>query len=243
MRKNDFLTKLGDELSKNKVIDADEIISEYEQHFAFKMADGFSEEEIAVKLGDPILLASQFESGIVAPKSGGKRITTVIGLCFIDFFAGLFFALLMAWGVIMAVFSLACGVVAVCLFGGLNIYSLIPPIPYWCGTVFGLSMAALAVLTAAGCVYFAAFVRQLMRSFGRFHHNAMAAAFGNTVLPSYAIHPQLAPKTNRRIRSIALVSLALFAAFFVLGIILSIISSGALGFWHAWGWFGYQGAY
>ena len=62
MTKNEFLSKLADELRKNNVSDADEIISEYEQHFAFKMADGFSEEEIAAKLGDPAAVAAQFES-------------------------------------------------------------------------------------------------------------------------------------------------------------------------------------
>jgi hypothetical protein len=37
-----------------------------------------------------------------------------------------------------------------------------------------------------------------------------------------------------------LISLAMFAAFFVLGMIISMIMTGALEFWHAWGWFGYK---
>ncbi|MGI5970720.1 MAG: DUF1700 domain-containing protein [Oscillospiraceae bacterium] len=242
MTRDEFLSKLADELRKNNISDTDDIISEYRQHFSFKLADGFSEEEIAAKLGDPAQIASQFERTVENRKPSGRKAATVAGLCVIDFFAGAFFFLLMAWEAVMAVFSIGNAVSAACLFAGISPRSLIPPMPYWCAAVFGLSLAALAVLTAAGCVYFAAFIRQLMRSYGRFHQNSLAAASGRPVLPSLAIHPQLPVKTNRRLRTVALFSLALFAACFVLGMILSMFSSGALEFWHAWGWFGYSAA-
>ena len=64
MTKNEFLTQLMNELNKNDVADTADIISEYEQHFAFKIADGYSEAEIAAKLGTPVDLAAQFESWI-----------------------------------------------------------------------------------------------------------------------------------------------------------------------------------
>jgi uncharacterized membrane protein len=53
------------------------------------------------------------------------------------------------------------------------------------------------------------------------------------------MYPQLPGKTNRFFRYAALLSIALFAVFFVLGIIVSMISAGAIEFWHAWKWFGY----
>ncbi|NLU51909.1 MAG: DUF1700 domain-containing protein [Clostridiaceae bacterium] len=240
MTKNEFLTKLADELKKNNIPDYDDIVAEYEQHFAFKMADGYSEEEIAAKLGNPAVLASQFESINQDKKSAGKKATTIIGLSFIDIFAGAFFVLLIAWEIIMAAFSLCSLAVAVCLFGKISPLSLIPPMPYGPALVFGISLTALALLTAVGCIYFAAFIRQLMRSFGRFHHNTIAAASGNAILPSIAIYPRLPAKTNRRIRTIALISLVLFASSFVLGMIISMILSGSLEFWHIWGWFGYK---
>ena len=240
MTRNEFLTKLANELKKNNVTDTDDIISEYEQHFAFKMADGFSEEEIAAKLGDPVLLASQFECVGEHKRSGGRKVTTVIGMGVIDFFAGAFFILLMAWELIMAAFSVCNAVMAVCLVSYANPWSLIPRIPYFSAVVFGLSLAALSVLSATGCIYFAAFIRQLMRSYGRFHQNTIAAASGRPVLPSIGVNLQLPAKANRRIRSVALFSLALFTACFVLGIIISMILSGSLEFWHAWGWFGYE---
>ncbi|MEM5770376.1 MAG: DUF1700 domain-containing protein [Bacillota bacterium] len=243
MTKHEFLTQLSQELNKNTIVDAAEILSEYEQHFAFKMADGFSEEEIAAKLGSPAALASQFESIINGPQYSGRKTITIIGLCFADFFTGMFFALLGAWGIIIAAFSLACATVTVCLLFGLNIHALIPSMPYLCAVIFGISTAALAVLTTVGFMYFAAFVRQLARAYGRFHHNAIAAASGGVVLPTLAIHPQLDAKANRRMRSTALLAFAVFAACFVLGVIAAMLSAGALEFWHAWGWFGYMGGY
>ena len=65
MTKNEFMTRLASELRKRNVADAADVIEEYEQHFAFKLADGYAEEEIAAKLGNPVSLASQF--GAVSP--------------------------------------------------------------------------------------------------------------------------------------------------------------------------------
>ena len=56
MTKSEFLERLEKELQRNGIADAREIVGEYEQHFAFRMADGFSQEEIAAKLGDPVSL-------------------------------------------------------------------------------------------------------------------------------------------------------------------------------------------
>ena len=240
MKKNEFLSKLADELKMKNTNDTDDIISEYEQHFAFKMADGFSEEEIAAKLGDPVLLASQFEDTGEYKISRGRKVTTAIGLGIIDFFAGIFLVLLVAWGVIMAAFSICSAGIAVCLVGVINPWSLIPHMPYLPAVVLGISMAALSVLSATGCIYFAAFVRQLMRSYSRFHQKTIAVASGRVALPSLGIYPQIQAKIIRRIRNVALFSIVLFTTCLVLGMIISMILSGSLEFWHAWGWFGYE---
>lgn len=211
--------------------------AEYEQHFAFKLADGYSEEEIAARLGDPAALAAQF-GDTDAPKQGsGSRPLVVAGLCFADVFAGLFFVLLAAWELVMAAASVSFAALAVCLLGGLNVYALIPAMLYWCGAILEIASASLAVLAGAGCVYYAAFLRQLVRSFARFQHNALASASGGAVLPSLSVSPRFSAGTKRRLRSVALVSLALFAACFVLAYVVCALSAGSLQFWHAWGWF------
>ena len=115
----------------------------------------------------------------------------------------------------MAAAALCFAALAVCLLGGWNIAGLIPAMPYWCGAILALSFAALTVLLVVGCVYYAAFLRQLVRSFGRFQHNALASVSGEA----------------------ALISLALFAACFVLSYVVCALSAGSLQFWHAWGWF------
>lgn len=59
MKKNDEITVptgLGD--GAEKPPDAGEILEEYEQHFAFKLADGYTEQEIARNLGSPFEIAA-----------------------------------------------------------------------------------------------------------------------------------------------------------------------------------------
>lgn len=53
MTKLDYMAQLAQELKRRGVADADDVLEEYEQHFAFKLSDGYSEEEIAAKLGSP----------------------------------------------------------------------------------------------------------------------------------------------------------------------------------------------
>ena len=237
MTKNEFMTRLAHELHRRSVADAADVIEEYEQHFAFKLADGYSEEEIAARLGTPEELAAQFGDTDAPRRRSGSKPLVVAGLCFTDVFAGLFFALLAGFGLVMAAATVSFAAAAVCLLGGLNIYGLIPDLPYWCGAILAISLTALAVLIVVGCVYYAAFLRQLIRSFGRFQHNALASASGEAALPALAINPQFSARTKRRMRSLALISLALFAACFVLSYAVCALSAGSLQFWHVWAWF------
>ena len=237
MTKNEFMTRLANELHRRSVSDAADVIEEYEQHFAFKLADGYSEEEIAARLGAPEELAAQFGEADAPKQKNGSKPLVVAGLCFTDVFAVLFFVLLAGFGLVMAEATVSFAAAAVCLLGGLNIYGLIPDLPYWCGAILAISLAALAVLIAVGCVYYAAFLRQLIRSFGRFQHNALASASGEAALPALAINPQFSARTKRRMRSLALISLALFAACFVLSYVVCALSAGSLQFWHVWAWF------
>lgn len=148
MTKNEFILRLTEALRRQNVADADDVIAEYQQHFAFKLADGYSEEEIAARLGDPAALAAQFAQSGAPEKKSARKPLLAAGLGLADLFAGMFFLLLIAWGVVMAAAALASGTLAVCLVGGLSIGSLIPPIPYWCGAVMGFAFAA---LSTAGC--------------------------------------------------------------------------------------------
>lgn len=72
MTRNEFVTQLTAELHKRNV--AADVVEEYQQHFAFKLADGYSEEEIAARLGDPVALAAQFGEA----EAGEKRHSAVL---------------------------------------------------------------------------------------------------------------------------------------------------------------------
>lgn len=239
MRKSEFLERLTKELSRKKVADIPDIIGEYEQHFAFKLADGFSEEEIVAKLGDPVQIAAQFRPEETVPIRKGSKAVAVLRLCFSDLFVGCFFILLAAWGIALATFSLCSAAIAVCLLGNFGPELLIPAMPYSSAILFGLAMVAMAILSSIGCIYFCALTRQLGRAYRRVHHNIWATVSNGIVLPAVSIYPSFPLKVKCRLRRVMLLALFGFAVFSILGIFVSMACSGSLGFWHAWGWFGY----
>jgi uncharacterized membrane protein len=63
MNKQAYLNELKAHLKASAVSDIDEIIAEYDEHFTRKIADGYTEEEIAAKLGRPKEIALQFCAG------------------------------------------------------------------------------------------------------------------------------------------------------------------------------------
>ena len=238
MTKTEYLDALLCKLKEKRVPDATDVLTEYEQHFTFKISDGFTEEEIAAKLGDPAVLACQFVQEPNSRSQGGRKAITVMGLCFSDFFACCFFILLTAWEVVIAALSLACITVAACLLCRINPYGIIPPIPYGCAALFSLSFISLSLLSAIGTFYFASMLRQMIRSYGRFHQNTLTAASGKAgLLPSLSVYPHLPLRTGRRLRKISTLGLISLACFLILSFLLSAITSGSLEFWHARGWF------
>lgn len=234
MTKNDFLSKLLTALNKNSVADAEDIVSEYEQHFAFKLADGFSEEEIAAKLGDPAGIAAQFESDAKRVKSGGGgKIFLKIGLFLFAVPETLAYLLFFGWTVVVAAVSLASAIIGVGLLTRLDIMGTIPDMPYLSAVIFGVSLLAFALLLATGTCYFFAYLKQMVRSSVRWHKNVVSGG----MLPPLPWAPQLSNKARRGMRKALLWSITVFGATFILGYVVSLILSGAWEFWHVWHWF------
>ena len=144
-----------------------------------------------------------------------------------------------SWVAVVACAALASGLVSLCLLIPFDMqpYVNLPEMPYWCGAVYALALAALTVLSGVGCGYFARMLAQLWRAYFRFHRNAVAAASGRPVLPSLPAFPQLMPARRRRMRRVLLVSLIAFVLFAAAAYVTSAVSAGALEFWHVWGWF------
>ncbi|MBP8639339.1 MAG: DUF1700 domain-containing protein [Oscillospiraceae bacterium] len=233
MKKNEFLAQLKTELKKNNEADMDDIVLEYEQHFAFKMADGYSEEEISAKLGSPTALAVQFDSTSDAEKSGSAGFFIRLGLAFAALFEAMFYILFLAWDVVLAVSAVAFASLGACLIGNFNIAGLIPYMPYFGSLIFGASIMGLAVIFAVAAIYCFAFFKQSIKASVRWHKNMTSAS----TLPPLPWNPQFAQKTRRKLRTVLLLALAIFGACFVLGFVVLAIQAGTPGFWHHWNWF------
>ena len=237
MTKSEFMTRLTDELCRRNVPDAEEIAEEYRQHFVCKAADGYTEEEIARKLGDPALLAAQFLPENTPTEKKDNHPLSRIGLGCAAFFGGILYLLLAAWGVVMAVTALTSLTLALCLLVRANPGGLIPAMPYGCGVLLALTLGASALLFGVATRYYAAFLRQLPRAFGRFRYNVLAASRGKTPLPALPLHPRLPAPLARRLRTVAWAAVAVFACSFIITYIVCSLTAGSLEFWHAWGWF------
>lgn len=120
MTKSEFMTAPASELNQRKIADSDDILDEYRQHFAFKPADGYTEEEIAAKLGDPVRLAAQFEPSDTS-RSGERRssVLTWLWLAWADLFLGVFAAQLVAFGLVLCACGLSFGLTGTTPFSGL----------------------------------------------------------------------------------------------------------------------------
>lgn len=243
MTQNEFMTQLTNELRRRRVTDAADVAEEYAQHFAFGLADGYSEEEIAAKLGDPVEIAAQFEvrGDMVEAHGGRSPVLTWLWLCWVDLFFGLFAVLLFSFGIVLAACVLAFGMTGVCLIADLGRlpFVALPPMPYWCGLILGISLLALCVLFVVGCIWFFSLYRGMLRAYGRFHRNILAPCRGTATLPALPVIARFSAVTKRRLRRVTMISLAVFAVFFVLAYAACCLSAGSPAFWHAWGWFGY----
>ena len=234
MTKKDYLDQLSAELKKNNVADMSDIVSEYEQHFAFKLADGHTEEEIAAKLGLPKTIAAQFDASKDAEKpASGAGFFVKLGLGCTAVFEAVFYIVFFAWNIILGASSAAIAVLGVCLVANLNFEGLIPYMPYLGSLLLGISVLGLSGIFGAATVYCFAFLRQMIRASVRWHKNSVS---GN-VLPPLPLNPQFRPKTKRILRTVMLWSVIVFGVLFVIAFVTLMLQAGAMGFWHHWNWF------
>jgi len=240
MNRDEFISELRKTLLDNnlQMKDTEEIIEEYEQHFDFKTDDGYSEEQVAAKLGDPKALANQFapEKAVRVPPKGNK-ILLAAGLFFADIFAALLFIILFAWDIVTGSVAVASFMISGYLMFDQNFQSLLPPMPYSSAILFSLAFFALSILAAIGTVYFFLLFKQIYRAYMRWHHNVYAPVSIKPVYPSLSKYPQLDPKMHRRLRNIAMISLIVFFIIFLVAFIVSSFSARSFEFWHVWNWF------
>lgn len=85
MNKDEYIEKLNRLIKKLPEEDKEDIISDYEEHFAIGMEKGRSEEEISKALGDPKTVAKQIKAEYMVKKaedkpSAGRLIEAVLAV-------------------------------------------------------------------------------------------------------------------------------------------------------------------
>lgn len=240
MTKSEFLEKLSAQLRRRNIADAEDIIEEYRQHFAFKLSEGHTEEEIAAKLGEPEAIAAQYDA-VVPRGKGGIRAVALMGLGMADFGFGLLCLLLYSFGLVIGCFALSSGLLALGLIfdlGRLEHFTM-PEMPYHCALVFGLAFAALTWLAAVGTAAFFRFISRLIRSFRRFHRRVLLSSPDKSGKDSQSAGLDYPAKPRIKRRRSCIFAAVIFSLCLTAGFILCVVSSGHIEFWHAWGWFGY----
>ena len=207
MTKQTFLNDLTAQLKALNIDDIDEIAAEYDEHFTRKSADGYTEEEIARKLGDPKEIARQFDTGR-APKqkTSARKAVITTGLVFADIGVWSFFVLLLSWTLVLGATAVgtAGAAIALMLRPVLQLSFLVVPVmPYAGALILGVSLLALAVLFGVVTFYSWALTYRLIRSYGRWHRNMRS----DGKYPPLSIHPLLAYVSRRRLRTVTLVAL------------------------------------
>jgi len=233
MTKADYIERLGKAL-KGRVDDLDDIVAEYEEHFARKLADGFAEEEIAARLESPEVLAVQFadEGGEAVARKRGRGLA-ILGISLLSPLALFSIAALAVFVVFMGGASLAFLALGLCLVTGLDPSGFIPPMPFAGSLLLGLSSLALALLSALGTIYSGLYLGQLWKAYFRWAGNRLFAS----ARPPLPINPQLGAATRRKLRTTILVALAVMGVSFVAGFVVMAVDAGSPGFWHVWHWF------
>lgn len=132
MNRAHFMAQLRDGLSGLHYTDINDILADYERHFADGAADGRSEDEVAAALGDPQRLARELRAEVGFKRWEQHRspgnflgvVLALLGLATIDFI--ILLPLLCALAAIFFGLSVAC---LACIVGGT--YLLFNLLPFW----------------------------------------------------------------------------------------------------------------
>lgn len=232
MNKTEFISILKSELLKGKVNDIDDILFEFEEHFAYKIEEGKTEEEVIKKMGNPIEIANDYKvhsSGI----SHSDKMVIKIGLIFADFFTYLTFLLIWISLISLGIVSIALLVVGILLVTSANIASLIPTMPYLVSLIYGVSILGLAVIAVIGTIYMYLYVVQWHKTYQRWRKNIL----NDNIYPSLSMHPMASKRLTSKLKLFMIFGTFIFVVTFIIGYVVAAISSGSFEFWHVWEWF------
>lgn len=237
MNKQTFIEELKKGLAARGVADVGDIVSDYEEHFARKLADGYTEQETAKKLGDPRALALEFAPEGEAPRRRAGFLRA-LGVILTDLVTVPFFILAFAWAAGIAAATLGCVFAGLCLIASPAFPAgtlVIPYLPYVPGAAAGVALLALGALFLVLAAYSFLLAAKTMKAYFRWHRRVLSGR----KTPPYAIFPLAGNRGRRAWRSLAIAGLAVFAPMVTAAYAIMTVLAGSLEFWHVWGWFGY----
>lgn len=237
MNKQQYLLSLKQALQSYQMTqgEIEEILLDYDEHFENKLASGYSEEEISVKLGDPQAIAAQFAEeeggGQAKSKVGmGKK----IGLIWLSIWMVVADIILYSFTLTLGGIAIAMVGAGVCvMIGNVAPYINVPYMPALGGVLVGVACIALGILVCGGMIYYTATVNSANRIYFRWVKKKMK---GKNPL-ELSVIPKFSGKTKRRLRAIILIMLIIFIAFLIASYVYLSLTAGSAEFWHVWNWF------
>ena len=143
MNKKEFLSKLDENLKFLSRKEREEVIKDYEEHFANALSAGKKEADIVKSLGNPKVIASSYKFEAEAAKTGNKiNVANIINGIYVAFGLG-FFNLVFVFGIYMGTIGIFIGLMSIplvfSLVGALVMFiSILPTLPSWMSMPFAL---------------------------------------------------------------------------------------------------------
>jgi uncharacterized membrane protein len=228
MTKKTFIETLKVGLAKMNISDFDDIIRDYETHFANELAKGKSEEEIASEIGDINQILADFAPEIKSQKETNGRGALLAGLIISDVFVLLFFLIAIILILIPIAIFASGSALGIYYTFGLKLISIFPNMPFWTGLLFGLSFFSLGLIGLTSTYYYARLLSLMIKKYSSWHHSVLRKTDKQFIC---------LPKSSNLMNKLVLFSTFGFLIFAVFAYIVAAISAGSLGFWHVWGWF------
>jgi uncharacterized membrane protein len=143
MNKKEFLSKLDENLKFLSRKEREEVIKDYEEHFANALSAGKKEADIVKSLGNPKVIASSYKFEAEAAKTGNKiNVANIINGIYVAFGLG-FFNLVFVFGIYMGTIGIFIGLMSIplafFLAGASAMFiSILPTLPSWMSMPFAL---------------------------------------------------------------------------------------------------------
>lgn len=181
MNKNTFMTKLKRNLVQLKQSTRQEILADFEEHFADGAISGKTEAQVAEELGNPKQLAEHYittaenDDKASIPEAVGRGIFAGLGLLLLNamiiipIVAGLFAAVVSLWTVPISTFASAIALIVYPIFGTLPV-----SIPYFFTLLASIALLGFSVASAIGMYYLSKYFVKGVVAFAKMQYRVIA---------------------------------------------------------------------